>query len=309
MLAGKLLFVLLLFTLTLLIACNRSEGGGVETPTQVPGEETVPVTQPPTAPTAPSPQAAQYADLPVGFPVDPQLRPMQVVLTAAGKSIAPAAANGPTVLEAARDLQRRAENDELANKYGWNCRVHNRHEGAPAIDWYLPEGTPVVATMRGQAELYMITTSNAFEYYGVQHSLTLGLPDPNAPLYPLPGPGGGMGIFVSIVNGDLRAEYGHLAPSSLSIVKPGSFIAPYSPTFNYAGRFGAMRSHEDITLVASWPVEEGDIVGHVGNTGYSDVAHVHYQVLTKDRKTKFCPTFEPFPYNGWLFEPPNPLPR
>ena len=272
----------------------------------------VTVSQPPNLATAtptPTPTPAPSADEPVGFPVQPTLRPLQVLDTPQGRVVAPPSPTGPTVLEVARDYQTRPANDGEANRYGWNCRVHDKHEGGPGVDWYLPAGTPVVATMRGQAELYVVSISNAFEYYGVDPRLTLGLPSPTMPLYPLPGPGGGMGIFVSVLNGDLRAEYGHLdLDRTLALVPERAFIAPFSKSFNYDARFSRPIPHDQVTLVATWQVEEGAVVGYVGNTGYSDVPHLHYQVVTRDRKTKFCPTREPLPSSGWLFGRPETFP-
>jgi hypothetical protein len=275
-----------------------------------PGQSTpgLPTVAPPTPRATPRPTATPATttslDLPIGFPVDERLRPMQVIMTPQGKQVVEAATNGPTVVEVARDYQTRVQNDEASNRYGWNCRLHDYYEGAPGVDWYLPEGTPLIATMRGQAEFYIITTSNAFEYYGVDKAVTLGLPAPDMPLYPLPGPGGGMGIFVSILNGDLRAEYGHLElTKSLTVIPQGAYVPPYSPTFNYPSRFSRMAGHLDINLIARWNAQRGDVVGYVGNTGYSDVAHIHYQVISRDRLRKYCPTLEQLPNSGWLFGP------
>ena len=259
-------------------------------------------------PVASATRGAPQADEPVGFPVPQTLRPMRVVSGPQGKTVAPAASDGPTVVQVATELQARSSNDEAANQYGWNCRTHNTHEGAPAVDWYLPARTPVIATMSGQVELYMISTTNAFSFYGVDPSLTLGLPSPSTPLFPLPGPGGGMGIFVSVLNGGLRAEYGHLDISTLSLAPENAFVAPYSKSFNFETSFARLREFTDVTLVASWPVAEGDVVGYVGNTGYSDAPHLHYQVVTRDRGTKFCPTREAFSGAGWLFGKPAGFP-
>lgn len=244
-------------------------------------------------------------DEPIGFPLPPSLRPMRVVETARGRIVADPAPDGPTVLEVARDLQTRPQNDMEANRYGWNCRLHDQYEGAPAVDWYLPAGTPVQATMRGTAELYVITTANSFAYYGVDPGIMLGLPPPTTPRYPLPGHSGGMGIFVSILNGGLRAEYGHLdLAATLPLVPPQAFVPPYSRDFPYEATFGRPRNFTETTLIARWPVQHGDVIGRVGNTGYSDVPHLHYQIVTADRKTKYCPTREPFPFAGWLFQRP-----
>ena len=263
----------------------------------------------PGATAAPSATPPPSIDEPVGFPLDVSLRPMRATVTVNGATVVPAASNGPTVVDVARDLHPRKENDWQANEYGWNCRVHTTYEGAPGVDWYLRDGTPVVATMRGQAELYIITTANSFQYYGVDNRIMLGLPSPNVPINPLPGPNGGLGVFVSISNGKLRAEYGHLNPAqTLALMPKNAFVAPYSPDYNYSSAFGRPRNFYEITVIARWPVERGDVVGKVGNTGYSDVAHLHYQVVTEDRKTKYCLTVEAFPGAGWLFARPADLP-
>jgi hypothetical protein len=163
--------------------------------------------------------------------------------------------------------------------------------------------------MRGQAELYFISTTNAFAFYGVDPAVTLGLPPPSTPLYPLPGDGGGMGVFVSILNGNLRAEYGHLDPDrTVALVPESAFLPPFSRNFNFGARFAPLRPPYQITLVATWPVEAGAVVGYVGNTGYSEVHHLHYQIVTRDRQTKFCPTREDLPGAGWLFGQPEKLP-
>lgn len=255
----------------------------------------------------PSPTASGQAtpDEPVGFPLPLSLRPMRVVETAQGRAVVPAAADGPTLLEVARDFQPRRENDMDANRYGWNCRLHDSYEGSPGVDWYLPAGTPVLATMGGQAELYLVTTANSFAYYGVDLTIMLGLPPPTTARYPLPGPSGGLGMFVSVLNGRLRAEYGHLdVAGTLQLVPRDAFVSPYSRVFVYDTDFGRPRNFDQVTLVARWPVQRGDTVGRVGNTGYSDVPHLHYQVVTADRKTKYCPTRESFPGSGWLFQRP-----
>lgn len=236
---------------------------------------------------------------------------MRVVETGTARAVVAATENGPTVEQIARDIQTRPQNDMEANRYGWNCQLHDRYEGTgPAVDWYLPTGTPVTTVMGGEAELYIITTANSYSYYGVDPRITLGLPDASVPLYPLPGPSGGMGIFVSVLNGGLRAEYGHLdLKATLPLVPEAAFVAPYGPAFNYEGRFGRPVDYRQTALVARWTVRKGDTVGAVGNTGYSDVSHLHYQIVTKDRTRKFCPTREQFPNSGWLFERPEGFPR
>lgn len=256
--------------------------------------------------TAASPSPTVSPNEPVGFPLAPNLRPSRVLDTPQGRTVAPPAENGPTAVDVARTYQTRLENDLEANRFGWNCRLHNTYEGAPAVDWYLPLGTPVLATMRGQAELYVITTVNSFDYYGVDPHVLLGLPPSSQSRYPFPGPSGGMGVFVSILNGPLRAEYGHLdLTRTLASVPSTAFIAPYGKAYGYDAAFNRPLNPDQGTVVARWQVNRGDTVGFVGNNGYSDVSHLHYQIITPDRRTKYCPTNEDFPLSGWLFGRPS----
>ena len=242
-------------------------------------------------------------EYPVGFPIATSARPMRVTDS---RQVAPADENGPTLEQVARDIQTRPQNDMESNRYGWNCRLHDKYEGTgPAVDWYLPSGTPITTVMGGEAELYIITTANSYSFYRVPIEPGLGLPDPSMPLYPLPGPSGGMGVFVSVRNGALRAEYGHLdLAATLPLVPEGAFVQPYSRGFNYEAPFGRPVDYRQTTLIARWSVGKGEIIGKAGNTGYSDVPHLHYQIVTADRSRKFCPTREPFPDSGWLFEKP-----
>jgi hypothetical protein len=152
----------------------------------------------------------------------------------------------------------------------------------------------------------VITTANMFVHYRVDPTLYLGLPRPDAPRYPFSGPSGGMGVFVSLLAGGLRAEYGHLDPAATIAATPReAFIAPFSNVFNYSARFSAPRGPDDVTLVARWEVKRGAVLGFVGNSGYSDVPHLHYQIVTVNRATKYCPSTEAFPASGWLFSAPR----
>jgi murein DD-endopeptidase MepM/ murein hydrolase activator NlpD len=267
---------------------------------------------PTTAPVAPAPAPTPEPTVagPVGFPVDPNLRPLRVDGPPQGRRLLPPAPDGPTILQVARDIFPRPANDEESNRHGWNCRTHEKHEGYPGVDWYLEAGTPVVATMDGKAELYVIFVPNAFSYYGVNANLYLGLPPPNLPLYPFNGPGGGMGVFVSVFDGVLRAEYGHLSPkATINGAPDNSFVRPYSKSYDYEANFSRPLGPNDGTLVATWPVKKGQVVGFVGNSGYSDVPHLHYQVITPDRKVKYCPSDEDgYRHAGWLFRHPTGFP-
>src|SRR6185295_12525806 len=66
---------------------------------------------------------------------------------------------------------------ERANRSGWNCDTHYEYEGAPAVDFYIPDGTPIIATMDGTATLNVISTTNDFDRYGVDREPYLGNPD------------------------------------------------------------------------------------------------------------------------------------
>jgi murein DD-endopeptidase MepM/ murein hydrolase activator NlpD len=187
---------------------------------------------------------------------------------------------------------------------GWNCRVHVEYEGQPAVDWYVPAGTPVRATMDGQASLYVISLPNAFDHYGADREPYIGNPDrARAPSSPFPGPGGGKGVYVEVVNSDFATEYGHLdLLATLDVVPADRYDPPYSPTFDFESAFSEMRAFNDETLVASWPVMAGDVIGYTGDSGYSEAPHLHYTVRRLPAGSLLCPTKEPgFEDDGWLF--------
>jgi hypothetical protein len=191
---------------------------------------------------------------------------------------------------------------ERANRSGWNCRVHLAYEGAPAVDWYIPIGTRVYSTMDGTARLYVVTTGNPFDVYGVDREPYLGNPDrARAPLSPFPGPGGGKGIFVRVENSAFITEYAHFDPATFSVVPAAAFLAGYGPDSGASPVFRALRDFQTFTEVATWDVRAGDIIGLSGDTGYSEAPHLHYTVK-RAGGLLLCPTNEPgFSDNGWLF--------
>jgi murein DD-endopeptidase MepM/ murein hydrolase activator NlpD len=192
----------------------------------------------------------------------------------------------------------------MANRGGWNCRVHQEYEARPAVDWYIPRGTPVRATLDGLATLYVISVHNAFEFYGVDRDPYIGNPDRSrAPLSPFPGPGGGKGVYVEVANSEFVTEYAHLEITSVvGIVPQAAFLAGYGRTFDYSGVFGAMRAFNDATAVARWEVRSGDVIGYSGDSGYSEAPHLHYTVRRANSATLLCPTNEAgFSDGGWLF--------
>lgn len=299
-----------LLTLVLLVACTSPTPAPSLSPDTAGPNTQLPSLTATERPANPSPTPTVGPEDPTGFPLPISLKPMRVAETQNGRGVVAAAENGPTLEQVAREVQTRPQNDMESNRYGWNCRLHDKYEQTgPAVDWYLPNGTPIATVMGGQAELYIITTANSYAYYGSDIRDTLGLPDPSVPLYPLPGPSGGMGIFVSVLNGPLRAEYGHLdLAGTMPAIPEDAFVQPFSRGFNYEARFGRPVDYRQTTLIARWTVHKGDAVGRVGNTGYSDVSHLHYQIVTADRQRKFCPTPEAFPYSGWLFGRPSGFP-
>lgn len=237
---------------------------------------------------------------PVGFPFDPGTRLGVVV------GIVPARrvewSGGPAAVEYSQRDQV-AVSTATANRSGWNCRVHVTYEGAPAVDWYLPIGTPLVAVMDGRATLQVITVSNAFEVYGVDREPYLGEPDAaRAPLAPFPGPGGGKGVFVRLESDGFIVEYAHLdLGATLEAVPAGAFVGRYTRDADYAAEFGELRDFRESTPIAIWDVRRGETVGYSGDVGYSEAPHLHYTVRRRGGPL-LCPTREPgFEDGGWLF--------
>ncbi len=254
-----------------------------------------PTPVPPTAtPTPRGPQA-----LPVGFPMDPSTV-LGAVTGDVGTRILEFG-SGPTALDYSRDEQPSAD-PVLANRAGWNCRVHVEYEGLPAVDWYIPEGTPILATMDGTATLLINTVSNPFDVYGVSREPYIGNPDRSgAPVSPFPGPGGGQGVFVRVDNGTYRTDYAHLhlARTALGPVPADAWLPGYQPGQALIDQFTPLRDFRLATVVAQWQVKAGDVIGLSGDSGYSEAPHLHYTVQSGG--SYFCPTSEPgFSNAGWL---------
>lgn len=253
----------------------------------------------PGAPTA-TPTERPFLPEPLGFPVDPSVRTGRVTGDVGSRVLR--WGQGPSVLEYARDDQP-SDDPVRANACGWNARTHFEYEGQPAVDWYLPEGTPVVATMDGLATLLVNTVSNPFNVYGVSREPYIGNPDrARAPISPFPGPGGGQGVFVRVENRQYRTDYAHLEIGrTLELVPPGTFLSAYDSGFDYRAEFAPLRDFRLATSIAAWDVQRGDVIGFTGDSGYSEAPHLHYTVR-REGSGLLCPTAEAaFPDNGWLF--------
>jgi hypothetical protein len=212
------------------------------------------------------------------------------------------AGNGATVRETSEQLQV-SDDADLANADGWDCRVHLEYEGEPAVDWYVQPGQPVYATMDGTATLILNTVVNAFDYYGVPREPYIGNPDrARAPISPFPGPGGGMGLYVSITNERFRIDLGHLSlDATIAHVPDAAFGSGYSRSTDYRARFSVPRSSPTGDLIATWQVRRGDVVGFTGDAGYSEAPHLHYAITRRSDGAALCATAEAgFADNGWL---------
>jgi murein DD-endopeptidase MepM/ murein hydrolase activator NlpD len=287
---------------TLHVACGGRSPPAQETPTALSSTTATPsatsTAQPSVVPTS-APTERPAASEPLGFPIDPSVRLGLVQGEVGSRSITWGA--GPEALSYARDDQPSAD-PVRANRSGWDCRTHVEYEGQPAVDWYIPTGTPILATMDGTATLYFITVTNAFDYYGASREPYIGDPDRSrAPLSPFPGPGGGKGVFVRIENDSFETEYAHLnAAPTVSRVPSDAFLSGFGPDYDFAATFASMRSYTDTTPVARWPVRRGDVIGISGDSGYSEAPHLHYTVR-RAGGALLCPTTEAgFPDNAWL---------
>ncbi len=210
---------------------------------------------------------------------------------------------GSTALAYSRDDQP-SDDPERANACGWNARVHVEYEGQPAVDWYVPIGTPVLATMDGEATLLINTVANPFDVYGVSREAFLGNPDRSqAGPGMFPGPGGGQGVFVRIENERYRTDSAHFETEpTVSYVPDGAWLDGYDAGSDFAGMFAELRDFRVATAVARWQVRAGDVVGAVGDTGYSEAPHLHYAIRPAGSAAALCPTTEAgFANGGWLF--------
>ncbi len=268
------------------------------TATTVPATASAPPTVPSTATATPTPGPRLE---PFGFPLDPATR-LGLVTGVVGSRVIEWGA-GPGALEYSRDDQP-ANDPERANRCGWNARVHVEYEGQPAVDWYVPVGTPVLATMDGTATLFINTVSNPFDVYGVEREAFLGNPDrTRARPGMFPGPGGGQGVFVRIENERYRTDLAHFEVSAtIPLVLDGAWIDGYSAATDFAAEFAPLRDFRVATAVARWQVKAGDVVGMSGDSGYSEAPHLHYAIRPAGSTAALCPTTEAgFADGGWLF--------
>lgn len=287
---------------------DRREDEPTPTPTR-PGETPPPATATNTAQPSPTSSAPPATPTPLpprlepyGFPVNPALR-TGLVSGAVGSRVLEWGA-GPIVRDYSRDDQP-SDDAVRANAGGWNARTHLEYEGQPAVDWYLPAGTPVVATMDGTATLLVNTVSNPFDVYGVPREAYIGNPDrARAPISPFPGVGGGQGVFVRVENGRFRTDCAHLeiAPT-VELVPDWAWLGAYSRGFAFGEEFAPLRDFRVASAVAAWDVKQGDTIGFTGDSGYSEAPHLHYTVRRAGSGNLLCPTTEAgFADGGWLFK-------
>lgn len=291
-----------------LAACSGSEPKptptpaptSTSTPTATPSPSPTPAPSPTLLPATPTAPPAPRLE-PIGFPIDPEMR--LGIVTGEPGARAIRWGEGPAALPYSRDDQPSADPDR-ANRCGWNARLHVEYEGQPAVDWYIPVGTPVLATMDGTATLLVNTVSNPFDVYGVSREPYLGNPDrAHAPITPFPGPGGGQGVFVRIENERYRTDSAHFdVAHTLSAIPPGAWLEGYGPGTDFASAFAELRDFRVATAVARWQVRAGEVIGAGGDSGYSEAPHLHYAIRPAGSPNALCPTTEPgFEDAGWLF--------
>jgi hypothetical protein len=296
--------------LTLALAWACGGGGPAPTPTtpaptSAPAAATTPtptITPAPSVTPVPTTHAPQPD--PVGFPINPQ-NLLGIVTGVLGSRTL--GAGGSTAIAYARDDQP-SDDPELANRSGWNCRTHVEYEGAPAVDFYVPPETAVRSTMDGTATLYAISIVNDFDRYGIPREPYLGNPDRSrAPISPFPGPSAGLGVYVQVKNDGFVTTYGHLdLPATAQVIPPAGLFPPFVRNTNFANYFASQRIASTPTVVATWHVVAGQLIGRTGDAGYSEGPHLHYTVQRGDSTEKLCPTLEAgFTDGGWLFSNPS----
>lgn len=258
----------------------------------------------PTASSAVTPVATERPPQPIpgGFPIDPDMR-LGVVTGPAGSRQLVFDGSGPVAYDYALNDQSSGD-PERANRSGWNCDTHYEYESAPAVDFYIPDGTPILATMDGTATLYAISNVNDFDRYGVDREPYLGNPDRSrAPYSPFPGASSGLGVYVHLENTDYVTEYGHLDVAKTANAIPSSaFVDGWSATSNYDAYFHDVPQPRASTEIARWYAHKGDVIGMSGDSGYSEGPHVHYTVARLGGPLR-CPTNEAgYTDGGWLFK-------
>ena len=289
--------------------CGGGKEVGTPSPSSAAGSTPTNAARPPETPTpavTATPTALPFsngpANQPLGFPLYPGQPTGMVTGDLGSRTITWGA--GPPVLVYSRDDQP-APDPVRANRCGWNARTHVEYEGQPAVDWYIPPGTTVHATMDGAATLLINTTSNPFDVYGVSREPYIGNPDRSrAPVSPFTGPGGGQGTFVRIESDAFRADHAHLQlQPTLALIPSDAFLAGYGPTFDFTTTFAPLRDFRIATAVARWPVRRGDVIGFSGDSGYSEAPHLHYAISRLGDANNLCPTTEPgFTDSGWLLK-------
>jgi hypothetical protein len=291
----------------LLTACGSDDSTSTPTATSSPTPTASPTASPtPTLAPTPTPTPAPSTETPAphiepfGFPIDPNTH-LGVVTGDVGSRRLIFDGSGAIAYNYAHDDQPSGD-PERANRSGWNCDTHYEYESAPAEDFYIPDGTPIIATMDGTATLNIISTENDFDRYGVSREPYIGNPDRRrAPYSPFPGPSAGLGVYVHIENTDYVTEYGHLdVDKTVAIVPETAFVSGYSRATNYRQVFGGVPEPRLITQVAQWYVHAGDVIGMSGDAGYSEGPHLHYTVAHLGGPLR-CPTNEAgYTDGGWL---------
>jgi murein DD-endopeptidase MepM/ murein hydrolase activator NlpD len=297
----------LLTSLAAFLLSVSCTAGVAPTPSPFPSPSPVasptPAPSPSPEPSATStPQPVVDTSEPTGFPIDPSTKLGLVVGHGADRHVDWSA--GPDALTHSRDNQVSGDSD-LANNSGWDCRTHVEYEGQPAVDWYVPIGTPVYATMDGVATLNIVTVGNAFDYNGVPRGPYMGNPErEEAPVAPFGAMSGGKGVFVEIQNDGFLIDYGHLDPAlTIASVQPLAFVEGYGPGYDFMTAFATIRDFRVYTTVAQWTVKRGDLIGYAGDVGYSDAPHLHYSIKRVGESSLLCPTNEAgFEGGGWLFK-------